>query len=40
MHEDELVIVEVQRGPYTGEDDILRLEDDYGRIGVESNVVV
>lgn len=31
-HEDEiLVIVEVQRGEYTGEDDIVRLEDDYGR---------
>ena len=27
-----LVIIEVQRGSYTGEDDILRLEDDYGRI--------
>lgn len=27
----ELVIVEVQRGPYTGEDDICRYEDDYGR---------
>ena len=27
----ELVIVEVQRGAYTGEDDITRLEDDYGR---------
>jgi mannose-6-phosphate isomerase-like protein (cupin superfamily) len=27
----ELVIVEVQRGDYTGEDDIVRLEDDYGR---------
>jgi mannose-6-phosphate isomerase len=26
-----LVIVEVQRGMYTGEDDIERLEDDYGR---------
>jgi mannose-6-phosphate isomerase len=26
-----LVIVEVQRGAYTGEDDIERLEDDYGR---------
>jgi len=35
MHEDELVIVEVQRGSYTGEDDICRLEDDYGRVGVE-----
>ena len=30
-HEQELVIVEVQRGGYTGEDDILRIEDDYGR---------
>ncbi len=28
---DELVIIEVQRGHYTGEDDIVRLEDDYGR---------
>lgn len=27
----ELVIVEVQRGAYTGEDDIVRLDDDYGR---------
>ena len=27
----ELVIVEVQHGAYTGEDDITRLEDDYGR---------
>lgn len=27
----ELVIVEVQRGAYTGEDDITRIEDDYGR---------
>ncbi len=26
-----LVVVEVQRGPYTGEDDIERLDDDYGR---------
>ena len=26
-----LVIIEVQRGPYTGEDDIVRLEDDYHR---------
>jgi mannose-6-phosphate isomerase len=30
-HEEELVIIEVQRGAYTGEDDICRLEDDYGR---------
>jgi len=26
-----LVIIEVQRGDYCGEDDIIRLEDDYGR---------
>jgi mannose-6-phosphate isomerase len=26
-----LVVVEVQRGSYTGEDDIHRLEDDFGR---------
>lgn len=30
-HDDELVIIEVQHGEYTGEDDICRLEDDYGR---------
>jgi mannose-6-phosphate isomerase len=29
---EELVIVEVQRGAYTGEDDIVRLEDDFGRL--------
>jgi mannose-6-phosphate isomerase-like protein (cupin superfamily) len=29
--ETELVIVEVQLGSYTGEDDICRIEDDYGR---------
>jgi mannose-6-phosphate isomerase len=28
---EELMIVEVQRGQYTGEDDIIRIEDDYGR---------
>jgi mannose-6-phosphate isomerase len=28
---EELVIIEVQRGYYTGEDDICRHEDDYGR---------
>lgn len=27
----ELVIIEVQRGDYTGEDDIVRFSDDYGR---------
>jgi mannose-6-phosphate isomerase len=29
--EDEMVFVEVQTGNYFGEDDIVRLEDDYGR---------
>ena len=28
-----LVFVEVQRGGYLGEDDIVRLEDDFGRVG-------
>jgi mannose-6-phosphate isomerase len=27
------VFIEVQRGDYCGEDDIVRLEDDYGRAG-------
>lgn len=31
MHDDTLVIIEIQGGAYTGEDDITRLEDDYGR---------
>ncbi len=30
-HDTELIVIEVQRGDYTGEDDICRLEDDYGR---------
>jgi mannose-6-phosphate isomerase-like protein (cupin superfamily) len=29
---DELVFVEVQLGDYFGEDDIIRLSDDYGRV--------
>jgi mannose-6-phosphate isomerase len=29
----DLVFVEVQRGDYFGEDDIVRLEDDFGRAG-------
>lgn len=29
-----LIFVEVQRGKYLGEDDIIRLEDDYGRTGI------
>jgi len=38
-HDTELVIIEVQRGPYLGEDDIVRLQDDYGRqmAGVQSS---
>ncbi|MFZ2016239.1 MAG: phosphomannose isomerase type II C-terminal cupin domain [Nocardioides sp.] len=31
LHDDELVLIEVQRGDYLGEDDIIRLDDDYGR---------
>ena len=31
-HDEKLVIIEVQHGAYTGEDDICRLEDDYGRM--------
>jgi mannose-6-phosphate isomerase len=30
-HREELVIIEIQRGAHTEEDDIVRLEDDYGR---------
>jgi len=29
--DDVLVIIEIQVGAYTGEDDIVRLQDDYGR---------
>ena len=31
--DDDLVFVEVQHGDYFGEDDIVRLEDDFGRQG-------
>lgn len=31
--EDTLLFIEVQRGSYLGEDDIVRLQDDFGRIG-------
>ena len=31
VHDDLLVVIEVQRGDYLGEDDICRLDDDYGR---------
>ena len=30
---DLLIFIEVQRGDYLGEDDIVRLQDDYGRVG-------
>ena len=30
--EDLLVFIEVQRGAYLGEDDIVRLQDDFGRV--------
>jgi hypothetical protein len=33
----QVVIIEVQHGPYLGEDDIIRRQDDYGRAdGAES----
>jgi mannose-1-phosphate guanylyltransferase/mannose-6-phosphate isomerase len=31
-----LQVIEVQNGTYVGEDDIVRLQDDYGRVGDES----
>jgi mannose-6-phosphate isomerase len=31
LHDEDLVLIEVQRGDYLGEDDIVRLADDYGR---------
>ena len=33
--EETLVFIEVQRGGYLGEDDIVRLQDDFGRAGGE-----
>jgi mannose-6-phosphate isomerase len=30
---EDLIFIEVQRGTYLGEDDIVRLQDDYGRTG-------
>lgn len=35
MHDETLVLIEVQMGTYCGEDDICRLEDDYGRAELE-----
>jgi mannose-6-phosphate isomerase len=34
--EETLVFIEVQRGGYLGEDDIVRLQDDFGRAPVEN----
>ena len=31
-NEEDLVFIEVQTGDYFGEDDIVRIEDDYGRV--------
>jgi mannose-6-phosphate isomerase-like protein (cupin superfamily) len=31
-HDEHLVLIEIQRGPYLGEDDIVRFDDDYGRL--------
>jgi len=31
LSQEPLIFIEVQRGSYLGEDDIVRLEDDYGR---------
>ena len=35
LHDGDLTIIEIQRGDYLGEDDIVRLEDDYGRHEVQ-----
>ncbi len=32
--DDDLVLIEIQRGSYFGEDDIERRDDDYGRVGL------
>jgi mannose-6-phosphate isomerase len=36
LHDELLEVIEVQRGDYLGEDDIERLEDDYGRDGANA----
>jgi mannose-6-phosphate isomerase-like protein (cupin superfamily) len=30
--DEDLIFIEIQRGDYLGEDDITRLQDDYGRV--------
>ena len=34
-----LALIEVQCGDYLGEDDIVRLEDNYGRVALTTDVV-
>ncbi len=34
--DEDLVFIEVQKGPYLGEDDIVRLQDDFGRVAETS----
>jgi mannose-6-phosphate isomerase-like protein (cupin superfamily) len=36
LHDEVLEVIEVQRGDYLGEDDIVRLDDDYGRDGASA----
>lgn len=38
-HSEDLQIIEVQQGAYTGEDDIARLEDDFGRSDASVSVI-
>ena len=37
---EDLIIIEIQTGEYLGEDDILRIEDDYGRAPEKSKLSV
>jgi len=37
--EENLIFIEIQRGNYLGEDDIVRLEDDFGRLPAETGRV-
>lgn len=37
--EENLIFIEIQRGNYLGEDDIVRLEDDFGRVSAETGSV-
>jgi len=33
--DEDLTFIEIQQGEYLGEDDIIRLEDDYGRVSIQ-----